>query len=353
MGCTDSGVPERTCRDNFNKCAEEFVEKGGDSTNKPIRPDIPELDLDTGGSDNEFTSCVSRYYGCARSARSCKETFNECTEEVPEIDIDIETDIDLPNLEKPIDDIDLGDGTGVHRPEDKPVVTSEQDNNNNSEQTLEFNPEEDIEKPEVSAVEVEVETEDVEEPIHDVTPVLKPGSGKIPEIQCMWSFFRCKGSKAACQKDHEDCVSGNKFDNQICVNVAQSPHNYLVPDPNDCTKFYSCQREGWGGWKANPMDCPHTTGFDTNLRICNYINKLPRCKSGRVLTSEDGNRLVAKQTQQKLHVDVSRGQHVARQTQNQLHVANLGYLSEISSSGTVIVAGVYSVLAAYLFHVLI
>ena len=41
-------------------------------------------------------------------------------------------------------------------------------------------------------------------------------------------------------------------------------------------RFYSCQRDGWGGWIANPMDCPSTTGFDQNLLICNYMSKLPR-----------------------------------------------------------------------------
>merc|ERR1712179_263575 len=39
-----------------------------------------------------------------------------------------------------------------------------------------------------------------------------------------------------------------------------------------------CQRDGWGGWIANPMDCPSTTGFDQNLLICNYMSKLPRCQ---------------------------------------------------------------------------
>ena len=38
-----------------------------------------------------------------------------------EIDIDIENDLDLPNLENPIDDIDLGDGQSVQRPGVSPV----------------------------------------------------------------------------------------------------------------------------------------------------------------------------------------------------------------------------------------
>ena len=70
-------------------------------------------------------------------------------------------------------------------------------------------------------------------------------------------------------------------DAAICAEVAENPQNYLVPHPEDCTKFYSCQNLGWkGGWIAHLMDCPPTTGFDVNLRICNYIKALPRCKGG-------------------------------------------------------------------------
>ena len=70
-------------------------------------------------------------------------------------------------------------------------------------------------------------------------------------------------------------------DSEICAEVAENPQNYLVPHPEDCTKFYSCQNLGWkGGWIAHLMDCPPTTGFDVNLRICNYIKALPRCSRG-------------------------------------------------------------------------
>ena len=63
--------------------------------------------------------------------------------------------------------------------------------------------------------------------------------------------------------------------------MAENPSNYLVPHPGDCTKFYSCQSLGasHGGWRAHLMDCPPTTGFDTALRICNFIRALPRCSS--------------------------------------------------------------------------
>ena len=65
-----------------------------------------------------------------------------------------------------------------------------------------------------------------------------------------------------------------------------NPHAYLVPHPEDCTKFYSCQNLGWkGGYIAHLMDCPPTTGFDTKLRICNYIRALPRCNKGKNIQS--------------------------------------------------------------------
>ena len=67
----------------------------------------------------------------------------------------------------------------------------------------------------------------------------------------------------------------------ICKDVDDNPQAYLVPHPEDCTKFYSCQNLGWrGGYIAHLMDCPPTTGFDTKLRICNYIRALPRCNKG-------------------------------------------------------------------------
>ena len=69
-------------------------------------------------------------------------------------------------------------------------------------------------------------------------------------------------------------------DNEICASVAENPQNYLVPHPTDCTKFFSCQSLGQNrGWIAHLMDCPATTGFDTKLRICNYIKSLPRCNN--------------------------------------------------------------------------
>ena len=70
-------------------------------------------------------------------------------------------------------------------------------------------------------------------------------------------------------------------DDGICSSVAEKPQNYLIPHPTDCKKYYSCRHRGWrGGWIAEIMNCPTTTGFDTRLGICNYIKALPRCIKG-------------------------------------------------------------------------
>ena len=57
--------------------------------------------------------------------------------------------------------------------------------------------------------------------------------------------------------------------------------NILVPHPTDCTKFFNCQPvkkfDGNWNWIAHEQNCPATTGFDTALKICNFIEKLPRC----------------------------------------------------------------------------
>eukprot|EP00095_Tigriopus_kingsejongensis_P008228 maker-scaffold591_size129331-snap-gene-0.18 protein:Tk08228 transcript:maker-scaffold591_size129331-snap-gene-0.18-mRNA-1 annotation:"hypothetical protein LOTGIDRAFT_231422" len=86
------------------------------------------------------------------------------------------------------------------------------------------------------------------------------------------------------ETDNQDSLGGNPptADFEICSGVAANPQNYLVPHPEDCTKFFSCQSLGIGrGWIAHLMDCPETTGFDDQLRICNFISVLPRCQKGQ------------------------------------------------------------------------
>merc|ERR1719187_1221238 len=74
------------------------------------------------------------------------------------------------------------------------------------------------------------------------------------------------------------------------------------------------------------MECPASTGFDTKLLICNYINSLPRCHSaGRRQLPSRSDRSLARLW------PVS-GQLVARQTQHRLEVGDLGYLTSLTST---------------------
>ena len=104
--------------------------------------------------------------------------------------------------------------------------------------------------------------------------------------------------------------------------MAREPERYLVPHPTDCTKFYSCQRRGWGGWIANLLDCPVTTGFDTSLLICNYISALPRCRTER------------SELLDAMQAGSAATGPVARQSRQQLgvQVGELGYLSSRETS---------------------
>ena len=77
--------------------------------------------------------------------------------------------------------------------------------------------------------------------------------------------------------NYEESFKTQSFsdDNKVCADVARNPTEYLVsyeiihcslsqantdfndtehtkvPHPTDCTKFYSCQRLGWGGGNQN------------------------------------------------------------------------------------------------------
>jgi len=69
--------------------------------------------------------------------------------------------------------------------------------------------------------------------------------------------------------------------------LPQTDSSILVPHPTDCSKFYNCQpiksSNGSLDWIAHEQNCPATTGFDTNLQICNFIDNLPRCLYARRL----------------------------------------------------------------------
>merc|ERR1712012_543458 len=79
------------------------------------------------------------------------------------------------------------------------------------------------------------------------------------------------------------------FDNKICSRTAYHTDEYLVRDPEDCRRFYSCQRTlgtsnllgtlGTRGWVARHMSCAPGTHFDG-----------ARCQAGeRCLEHVDGS----------------------------------------------------------------
>ena len=61
----------------------------------------------------------------------------------------------------------------------------------------------------------------------------------------------------------------NPLSSILCSPAEKDPTRYLVPDLNNCAKFFSCQRLGRNRWIAHHMDCPLSTGFDEDLSICN------------------------------------------------------------------------------------
>jgi len=283
MNCsTGDDQVEGECRDQFSSCSDNVDEE--DEEGAQGLPDVPGVDLPSLiESGNEYASCILVFYNCSDTKLACKKKFNDCTNKLP-VKVSAEKTPDSQgssSRKDPADRYTPNTSTGSGK---QPKSKDRKGSGSTKESGDRY------------------------------TPNISDGSGKIPEIQCTWSFFQCKKSAQICKKEHDDCLNGNLFDNKICAGVAKHPQRYLVPHPTDCTKFYSCQRQGWGGWIANPMDCPVTTGFDKSLMICNYINSLPRCKEdvARSLHSDNlGPGLIAKQTQQQLEVQVG----------------NLGYLS--------------------------
>jgi len=92
----------------------------------------------------DYFSCTNTYGAWPGNKACCDGRFSQCCMLVmtptthspvssggygpaePQIDIEIENDLDLPSLESPIDDIDLAGGQSIHRP-GVSAVTSEQD----------------------------------------------------------------------------------------------------------------------------------------------------------------------------------------------------------------------------------
>jgi len=284
MNCSDEkNRREKECREEFSTCSDNVDEESSDVQGLP---DIPGFDVSSlKDSGNDFAACILSYYNCSDSRFACKNKFNDCSKNLP-------------------------------------VKVSDVENQGSQGSGSTF------------------------ESGDRYTPNISSGSGKVPEIQCTWSFFMCKKDSATCKDEHDDCLNGNIFDNKICAGVAKHPERYLVPHPTDCTKFYSCQRQGWGGWIANPMDCPVTTGFDKSLMICNYINSLPRCKKDNVnLLKSDSQaaELIAKQTNQQLEVHVGELGYFAARSLN-------SYSNQIQIPSKGIIVGIIAFLRTFAYN---
>ena len=86
-------------------------------------------------------------------------------------------------------------------------------------------------------------------------------------------------------------LSGSTFDGkQLCKEAYMSSsdlqRSLLVPHPTNCSKFFNCQPITFNDsldWIAHEQHCPPSTGFDSALQICNFIENLPRCVYAKTL----------------------------------------------------------------------
>jgi len=293
MACARSTSTDAECKSAFNQCSMGPLIAGGDAAaNTPVtglgqpgagalKPDaILEIEsVNEMRDDSEFLQCIKRLYNCQNAGITKQNCQNVelCVQPV-----EAEEDDDGSRLpEEPISgeylpssdsqDSSLGSSNfGGLRPPFNPVNT----------------------RPTATSTFTTTQT---------TQAVSKPTNP-----QCIWAYFGCgaRHSESVCKQRFDDCISGNSFDYKICKGVDDDPQAYLVPHPEDCTKFYSCQNLGWrGGYIAHLMDCPPTTGFDTKLRICNYIRALPRCnkeQERKLFREVEG--LIARQTRIKKQI---------------------------------------------------
>jgi len=189
-----------------------------------------------------IADCSWDYFGCVRRFEMdcCMLRYKQCCMQVmgvtttttipppttagggygPQIDIDL--DIDLGNLENPIDDIDLGEGTGVDRPEFAASVAEVDEFQNN-----------------------------------EITNNFVDSSLSTQQLTGYYSV-------------EEDCAR-----------LARNKKGNLLPNPSDCTRFISCQRSGGSTWIGNPMSCPTGTGFDQEIQSCNHVTFIKGCNTAR------------------------------------------------------------------------
>lgn len=63
---------------------------------------------------------------------------------------------------------------------------------------------------------------------------------------------------------------------QACLPKCNSER--LIPDVDDCTKYYKCSKESTSSYTLTHEDCPHGSGFDPIYNRCVPLSSLPECK---------------------------------------------------------------------------
>jgi len=250
------------------------------TTSKPSQIHVAQKEED----EIKLIDCIWNFFGCVKHKRKeekvCKLDFNDCCMIVMGMPPEVTTtttrrpisDIDLPELpdflkpkpstprpQRPIQDIDLPDGASIIQP-DESVEIIEQ----------------------------------------------KPSKEEEEHLACLGRLYKCQeANKASCPNTQrclpiepvvaeviEDDSPREPIGKSLCSEASSGGEipqtgSILVPHPTDCSKFFSCQpiknSNGSFSWIAHEQSCPATTGFDTNLQICNFIENLPRCLYARKL----------------------------------------------------------------------
>merc|ERR1719348_66376 len=129
MNCsTGDARIEGRCRDQFTSCSDNVDDENADEGSQGL-PDVPGVDLPSLiESGNEYASCILVYYNCSDTRLACKKKFNDCTNNLP---------VKVSTEKTPVSQ----GSSSTHESGDR------------------------------------------------YTPNISDGSGKIPEIQCTWSFF--------------------------------------------------------------------------------------------------------------------------------------------------------------------
>lgn len=87
-------------------------------------------------------------------------------------------------------------------------------------------------------------------------------------------------NKAKCDPNNQETNPGNGVivNHPDCDPNEDAAHPTHLPFPNDCTKFYKCNRGN-----AHPMDCPANLHWNKDKDYCDYPN-LAKCETSLVFS---------------------------------------------------------------------